>query len=254
MFWVSARNAIEIESGFQEIADKLLLVRSADGRVSQTRPVLTAAASPAVNLRTPPDGVDLLRDWMLMPGHEDWLLVLDNFDDIQVKIDRFLPVGASGSVLITTRDRNVIGSVATTGFALTAMDSLDAERLFLQIQSIGIERNQQRSNSDPERQALGQILAELQYFPLAIDQAASFIRENSPMTLREYLTYLKPRSIDRERLLRFKQANPTYPDSVMTTWEISLQYLERTQPRACWILQLLGFLDPLTYRKSFSPQ
>ena len=64
------------------------------------------------------------------------------------------------------------------------------------------------------------------------------------MTLREYLTYLKPRSIDRERLLRFKQANPTYPDSVMTTWEISLQYLERTQPRASWILQLLGFLDP----------
>ena len=64
------------------------------------------------------------------------------------------------------------------------------------------------------------------------------------MTFCEYLTYLKPRSIDRERLLRFKQANPTYPDSVMTTWEISLQYLERTQPRAGWILQLLGFLDP----------
>ena len=63
------------------------------------------------------------------------------------------------------------------------------------------------------------------------------------MTLREYQTYLKPRSVDRERLLRFKQANPTYPDSVMTTWEISLHYLERNHPRAGWILQLLGFLD-----------
>ena len=29
----------------------------------------------------------------------------------------------------------------------------------------------------------------------------------------------------------------------MTTWEISLQYLERIQPRACWTIQLLGFLD-----------
>lgn len=29
----------------------------------------------------------------------------------------------------------------------------------------------------------------------------------------------------------------------MTTWEISLGCLERTQPRASWILQLLGFLD-----------
>ena len=68
VFWVSARNAIEIESGFEEIADKLSLVRSADGRVSQTRPFLTAVTSPAVNLRTPPDGVDLLENWMLMLG------------------------------------------------------------------------------------------------------------------------------------------------------------------------------------------
>ena len=63
------------------------------------------------------------------------------------------------------------------------------------------------------------------------------------MTLREYQTYLTPRSVDRERLLRFKQANPTYPHSVMTTWEISLHYLDRRHPRASWILQLLGFLD-----------
>ena len=114
------------------------------------------------------------------------------------------------------------------------MNSLDTERLFLRIQSLGTERNQQVSNSDPERQALGQVC-----LPLAIDQAASFIRENSPMTFREYLTYLKPPSVDRERLLRFEQADPTYPDSVMTTWEISLQYLERIQ---------------LTYRISFSPE
>ena len=230
--------------GYQEIADKLSLVRGADGRVSHKQPVFTAAADRAVNLRTSSDGVDLLKGWMLTPGHEDWLLVLDNFDDIQVKVDRFLPLGASGSVLITTRDRSVIATVATTGFALTAMGSLDAERLFLRIQSLGVEHNQQRYNSGPERQALGQILEELQCFPLAIDQAASFIRENCPMTLCEYLTYLKPRIVDRERLLRFKQANSTYTDSVMTTWEISLQYLERTQPRAGWVLQLLGFLDP----------
>ena len=64
------------------------------------------------------------------------------------------------------------------------------------------------------------------------------------MIFREYLNYSKPRSLDRERLLRFKQANSTYPGSVMTGWEISLQYLERTQPRAGWSLQLRGFLDP----------
>lgn len=219
------------------------LIRKADGGVKYARSDITATAEPAAEVRYQSDGTNLLKSWMLTPGNEDWLLILDNFDDIRVKIDRFLPIGASGSVLITTRDRNVIGSVATSGFPLTAMDPLDAERLFLRIQSLGAEPNLQRSDSGPERQDLKHILEELQCFPLAIDQAASFIRENSPMTLGEYLTYLKPRSVDRERLLRFKQTNPTYPDSVMTTWEISLQYLERTQPQTGWILQLLGFLD-----------
>ncbi len=123
------------------------------------------------------------------------------------------------------------------------MDPLDPERLFLRVQNLGTDPNLQRSAPDSERQVLKEILEELQCFPLAIDQAASFIRENSPMTLREYQTYLTPRSVDRERLLRFKQTNPTYPDSVMTTWEISLHYLDRRHPRASWILQLLGFLD-----------
>ncbi|KAF6231685.1 hypothetical protein HO173_009987 [Letharia columbiana] len=243
IFWVSARNADEIETGFREIAVKLSLVREANGGVGYARPGLIATAGPAAEVMVQHDGVDLLKGRMLMPGHEDWLLVFDNFDDIKVKIDRFLPIGASGSVLITTRDRKVIGSVATSGFPLTAMDLLDAERLFVRIQSLGAEPNVQRFTSALEREELKQILEELQCFPLEIDQAASFIRENSPTALREYLTYLKPRSVDRERLLRFKQANPTYPDSVMTTWEISLQYLERTQPRSGWILQLLGFLD-----------
>ena len=242
VFWVSARNEKEIEAGFREFANKLSLVRNAGGAV-YSRPNLTATAESAAEIGTQPDGVDLLKNWMLLPGHEDWLLVLDNLDDIEVKVDRFFPRGAAGSVLITTRDRNVIGSVATSGFHLTAMDLLDAERLFIRIQNLGSDPHLQGSASGPEHQILRQILEELQCFPLAIDQAASFIRENSPMTLREYQTYLKPRSVDRERLLRFKQANPTYPDSVMTTWELSLHYLERNHPRAGWILQLLGFLD-----------
>ena len=192
---------------------------------------------------TSADGVALLKDWLLLPGHEDWLLVLDNYDDIQVDIHKFLPIGANGNVLITTRDRRVIGPVADSGFALSAMDLLDAERLFLRVQSSGTKSDWNEPISHPEYRILGQILQEIQCFPLAIDQAVSFIRENSPMSLQEYLNYLKPRSVDRERLLRFKHTNPKYPDSVMTTWEISLDYLERTQPRASWILQLLGFLD-----------
>ena len=84
------------------------------------------------------------------------------------------------------------------------MDLLDAERLFVRVQSSGTKSDWNEPKSHPEYQILRQLLQEIQYFPLAISQAASFIRENSPMSLQEYLNYLKPRSIDRERLLRFK--------------------------------------------------
>ena len=150
MFWVSARNADEIATGFQKIADELLLVREADGSVGYVRPNLTARAEPAAEVEIRPDGVDLFKSWMLTPGHEDWLLVLDNSDDTRVNIDGFLPIGASGSILITTRDRNAIGSVASSGLPLTATGSLDAERLFLRIRNLGAEPNQQRSISEPE--------------------------------------------------------------------------------------------------------
>ena len=222
IFWITARSEDEIKAGFQAIADML------SDRLGQ---------KPLGN------PLDLLTNWLCSPSHEDWLLVLDNYDDVRVVIRKFLPAGMLGAVLITSRDRKVIGSVATSGLALSAMDAVDARRLFLDRQgsSTGILRN--KATDHPEADVLEDILKELQYFPLAIDQAASFIRENSPMTFREYLEYLKPRSINRERLMSFKQANPMYPESVMTTWEISLEYLERTQPRASKILQILGFLN-----------
>ena len=87
------------------------------------------------------------------------------------------------------------------------MDAVDARRMFLDIQnsSTGVLRN--NATAHPEAETLEDILEELQYFPVAIDQAASFIRENSPITLREYLEYIKPRSVNRERLMRLKKAN-----------------------------------------------
>ena len=222
IFWVTARSEDEIKAGFHAIADML------SDRLAQE----------ALGNR-----LDLVTNWLCSPSHDDCLLVLDNYDDVRVDIRKFLPAGMPGAVLITSRDRKVIGSVATSGLALSAMDAVDAGRLFLDIQgsSTGVSRD--KATAHPEAEILEDILKELQYFPLAIDQAASFIRENSPMTFREYLEYLKPRSVNRERLMRFKQANPMYPESVMTTWEISLEYLERTQPRACKILQILGFLN-----------
>ena len=181
---------------------------------------------------------------MLSLESGDWLLILDNYDDKeQIRFGSFIPAEAAGSILITTRDRNIIGPVASSGLHLTALDEVDAEQLFIRLSTPNIDSISTGLPARGEGQVLKKILRELHYFPLAIDQAASFIRENSPMTLQEYLNRLEPRSLDRERLMRFKQARPDYPESIMTTWEISLQHLNRFHPRAASILQLLGFMD-----------
>ena len=240
IFWVTARSEDEIKAGFQAIADKLMLEFRAEALLYEQSKQLQSEESGQQAVDT---SLDLLNRWLCSPLHEGWLLVLDNYDDVRVDIRAFLPADMRGAVLMTSRDRKVIGSVANSGLALSAMDADDARQLFLDIQGSSTGDLRNKTTAQPEAEVLGDILKELQCFPLAIDQAASFIRENSPMTFREYLEYLKPRSVNRERLLRFKQANPLYPQSVMTTWEISLEYLERTQPRACKILQILGFLN-----------
>ena len=234
IFWIRATSESEIESQFQEIAKTL-------GTVQETTEPGHAVTAP--NMQRLYLGVESVKDWLCLPKHHGWLIVFDNYDNISVDIRRFIPAEPIGSILITTRDRRVIGSVASHGIWLTTMSSYDAECLFVRTQRGISGEFWTDPESHPEYKTIKQIVEELHCFPLAITQATGFIRENSPMTFQEYLGYLAPRSADRELLMRFQEVNPNYPQSVMTTWEISMLYLREKQPRACWILQLLGFLD-----------
>lgn len=227
-FWVTATSEDSIDLQFRQIAEQLFKASASADEPGHTGPNAQisngsvpqgqAGAVDVGNLQTATYlRLDYVKRWMLVPGHEDWLLVLDNLDDIRIDIRRFLPIRAAGSVVITTRDRRVIGTIATSGVLLDAMDSLDAERLFLRLHRLSSGLDLDSPESHPEYDAIRLIVQEMNGFPLAIDQAAAFIRENTPMRFQEYLDFLKPRSEDRELLMRFKEANPKYPDSVMTT-------------------------------------
>lgn len=242
MFWISARSKDDIQLGLQQISRKLSLTRDLAGRVCQSeqyRHTDFAAQFADIN-----EDLALLKEWMASSDHEEWLLVLDNYDNVQLDIRDSLPTEGAGSILVTSRDRRIIGSIARSGFGLFQMGLEEAKQLFLRVIGSNFEcRKQDCPSFHAGDENLDNLMQELQCFPLAIDQAASFLRENSPMTLAEYLDLLKPRSTDRARLMGFKEANPAYPESVMTTWEISLHHLQKTQPSASQILQILGFLD-----------
>ena len=243
IFWVTAANQADVDSQFQDIATQISQTRSRKSRFTEfPRSKLNKEVVPE-NERPDVRGFQFMKDWMIEPGNEDWVLVLDNLDNLEVKVSDYIPVGATGSVIITSRNSRIVGTVANSGFKLASMNTLSSERLLVRLQSSSSDRQWNDVSSHPEYSVIKQIVYELDSFPLAIDQAAAFIRENSPMTFQEYLNFLKPRSEDRELLMRFKEINPRYPESVMTTWEVSLRHVETTQKRAYWILQLLGFLD-----------
>ncbi len=48
--------------------------------------------------------VEAVKQWLTR--HEDWLLILDNADNLEVITD-FLPTGEKGHILLTTRDPSV---------------------------------------------------------------------------------------------------------------------------------------------------
>lgn len=47
-------------------------------------------------------------DWLSIPGNDNWLLIFDNFDDIDLlDIRKFIPRVPAGNVLITSRRKDV---------------------------------------------------------------------------------------------------------------------------------------------------
>lgn len=233
IFWFTASGLDKLESQYKEQAQ--LLCRSADSRYANRimKDLVKVHGHPGSEL-------DLVKEWIT--SHDNWLLVMDNFDNISMDVDKFIPASLRGKVLFTSRDRRSIRHVARYGFELKSPEPSDAGLLFLRLCN---NREEDVSSEDlrdhPENVQIERIVKSLESFPLALSQAAAYIQLNAPYTYTEYLELLTDRMEDREVLLRFKAENPEYPESVLTTWEISLDFLKRTNPEAAELLQLLGF-------------
>jgi hypothetical protein len=93
---------------------------------------------------------------------------------------------------------------------------------------------------------VAELLERLQYLPLAITQAASYINEED-VTLARYLELLRPENADAKLLLEQDYYDPKrHPDihnSVFRTWKISFDQIQRQTPRAAEILSLMSMLD-----------
>ena len=157
--------------------------------------------------------------------HDSWLLIFDNAED-NAKLEKWLPKAANGRVLITTRDKNAFHAYAKQ-INLDVIPTEDA-LLFL-------EKRTGRS-VDTAAEKLAQ---QLGYFPLALEQAGSFMYETGK-TYAQYLALL-----ERQDLRVFEEeelGKPVYYEHIVTTtWQISTAKLSR---EANQLLKMCAYLAP----------
>ena len=197
-------------------------------------------------------------DWLNDDDHSPWLLVLDNADDedmffrparqsqstdiLQKQLEmlaQYLPRNAQGSILITTRNRRVGVRFAERDrpIIVPPLEVDDAESML---------RLQLYNDADWITSEALELVNILECLPLAIVQAASYIREED-VSLARYLELLRPKNADSKVLLEQdyydSSRHPDIRNSVFQTWKISFDQIQRQTPRAAGILSLMSVFD-----------
>lgn len=199
--------------------------------VAYARMLRTLGAKPAVD--STPTEMRILLESHLASYHR-WLIIFDNAPSADA-VAGYLPfAGASGAVVLTSRDPNWRGTAQP--FCL---------RVFERPDSIAFLKKRTGRNEPPAvSQRLAQALGDL---PLALEQAGALINE-AKITFAHYLSRFEDHWAE---LLRSGRTSGEYPDTVAMTWELSFRQLEQTEPMAAALLNVCAYFAPLEIPRSF---
>ncbi|KAF1849642.1 tetratricopeptide repeat domain-containing protein [Cucurbitaria berberidis CBS 394.84] len=150
---------------------------------------------------------------------EPWLLIIDNADDPDLKLDEYFPRGNRGHVLITTRDpvNKSFGTVGNRFFEFQGLNKDEASCLLLNA------AGQIQPWSSAMSNVATTIAKTLGYLALAITQAGKTIRQGY-CKIHEYLDFYERQWIKtRQRRLAVKERDAVDNLSVITTFELNRQ-------------------------------
>ncbi|CCF33963.1 TPR domain-containing protein [Colletotrichum higginsianum] len=204
------------------------------------------------------DGEELLIAVRLfIEAQRRWLLVLDNADDLRLfgvgattctypssqapskSLNQYLPKSPTGSILWTSRDSRIAGSLVgpMRAIRITNMLPLEAQVLFATAKGSPLR--------DDELDDAVALLAELHYIPLPVSQAAAYIRRTA-IPIKGYLSRLKDGNkrwflLKRTDFDRHRREGIT--NSILETWNITIKHLRHESEAAVEILQTLAYID-----------
>ena len=205
------------------------------------------------------DVLRLVRSWLCDESNGQWTMIVDNADDEAVFFDHtsqsrmaggsdqpteplcdYLPQSPSGSILITSRSQAVahkLTGIHSSVIEVKPMDEDDA--LCLLHKKLG---------SAIAREEAVRLTQALDSMPLAITQAAAFIRQREPrMSVSRYADEICRSDQNRARLLRRDMGDSRRDgrasNSIIATWQISFEYIRRHMPTAARLLSLMSMFD-----------
>ncbi|KAK4119363.1 TPR-like protein [Parathielavia appendiculata] len=237
VFWVDASNTERFHQSYASIAQECHVPGHDDPKA---------------------DVVPLLKRWLASRDRGRWLMVLDNADDTQLAsgpggLGQHIPECAHGSVLVTTRNKEV-GSRLTRGgrpIEVEKMDDSESNEL--------LEKKLEQDRIDPSD--LSTLSSRLEHLPLALVQAAAFMQEKS-VPISRYLELLDNSDQDPVDLLseEFETdgRDSGTPRAVAETWILSFEQIKRQNAFAAELLSLMSLFDrqaiPLEFLFCYSEQ
>lgn len=173
-----------------------------------------------------------------------WLLVIDNIDDPLLmehgKLMSYLPFNRNGSMLFTTRNREISIRLDSRDnvFTLDQLSVNEGARLLQQ----GLRATQMGDSKNT-----AELVEYLTYMPLAIRQASAYLARQVDLTIGQYLEYCKSSDQTMTRLLskdfEDKDRYEASQNAVATTWLISFDHITRDHPLASRCLQSICYFE-----------
>ena len=230
IYWISAVSQKSLLDGYEKIAKR-------------------------AEINIPPDSkpieiADRVLSWLRKT--QNWLLVIDNLDDIDVLSTRNLNIqnivgtllpqpGPQQHTLITTRNCHA-DNIPAQSVEVSLFDRSESIELLASLSNIPV------LSEATELESAEKIVYELGYLPLAIVQAAAYIKE----VTKSFGSFLEQYHTHRSDLHRWiPQGLRPYSYSVATTWSMSFEVVRTRNPQGAELFQLLSFLNPDGVRIDF---
>ncbi|KAK5678283.1 hypothetical protein LTS10_009455 [Elasticomyces elasticus] len=230
VFWIPATSTEAFTGGCRDVAQAIGIRVDGDADMSMKVDVKVA-----------------VRQYLNAKASGRWLLFVENADDPDILFGAeggvgllsYLPKSKTGLIVYTTRNSEIAHSLARNNTVkLSLMDLPEATEM---LQSLLAPEGPKDNEG-----TMGDLLEELEYLPLAINQAAAYMNIND-LSAFEYLSILRRSEEDLAFVMGREMRDSTRyehsTNAIATTWLVSFKQILQRDPHAADLLQFISCIE-----------